>query len=146
MGVWIKSLGSFGVDPGCLKSPIGLAVGLDGNIVVAEMDNDRVQILSPEGEFIRMVNVNEDSQRKPSGFRSPWGVKVDSQGNIVVVNASSLGVKIFSPTGELLMNLSNDTLLKKTSVSMQTPRQAAIDPRNGNILIFDDSCCIFYFG
>lgn len=47
--------GSRGERPGQFNEPYGVAVASSGHIFVAEKGNNRVQIFTPEGEFIRYL-------------------------------------------------------------------------------------------
>jgi hypothetical protein len=42
-------------EPGRFKEPMGIAVAADGRVVVADTGNNRVQILSPEGKVLSVV-------------------------------------------------------------------------------------------
>jgi sugar lactone lactonase YvrE len=48
LAVW----GSNGSDPGQFKVPTSIAIDSQGNFFVSEVDNSRVQIFSPEGDYI----------------------------------------------------------------------------------------------
>ena len=47
--------GSFGTGPGELRDPKDLAWDGDGNLVVADSDNDRLQVFTPDGKFLREI-------------------------------------------------------------------------------------------
>ncbi|MGH2460732.1 MAG: peptidyl-alpha-hydroxyglycine alpha-amidating lyase family protein [Chloroflexota bacterium] len=51
-GDLIQSWGQPGTEPGHFNLPHGIAVAADGQVLVADRENDRIQIFSPEGEFI----------------------------------------------------------------------------------------------
>ena len=46
-------LGGAGETPGRFRRPTGLAIAPDGTLYVADSGNQRVQLLSPRGEYIR---------------------------------------------------------------------------------------------
>jgi DNA-binding beta-propeller fold protein YncE len=47
-----RSWGQPGTGPGQFMLPHGIAVHLDGRVFVCDRENDRIQIFSPEGEFL----------------------------------------------------------------------------------------------
>ncbi|HUX87912.1 MAG TPA: peptidyl-alpha-hydroxyglycine alpha-amidating lyase family protein [Chloroflexota bacterium] len=51
-GTLIQSWGQPGTGPGQFNLPHGICVAADGRVFVADRENDRVQIFSPDGEFI----------------------------------------------------------------------------------------------
>jgi DNA-binding beta-propeller fold protein YncE len=73
-GEHIRSWGSPGTEPGQFNLPHGVAVAADGRVLVADRENDRVQVFSPDGEFLEQWT---DVQR-------PTNVDVDAQGRVYV--------------------------------------------------------------
>jgi DNA-binding beta-propeller fold protein YncE len=53
-GELVQSWGQPGIEPGQFHLPHGIAVDRDGRVLVADRENDRVQVFSPEGEFLAM--------------------------------------------------------------------------------------------
>jgi hypothetical protein len=53
-GELIQSWGEPGTDPGQFNLPHGIWVHADGRVLVADRENDRIQIFSPDGEFLDM--------------------------------------------------------------------------------------------
>lgn len=47
--------GSFGRDPGQFRDPKDLAWDADGNLIVADSGNHRLQVFTPDGKFLRAV-------------------------------------------------------------------------------------------
>ena len=43
-GMFVASFGSFGDEEGCFRNPCGLVISIDGNIVVVDSGNNRIQI------------------------------------------------------------------------------------------------------
>jgi DNA-binding beta-propeller fold protein YncE len=48
----LRSWGEPGMEPGQFHLPHGIAVDRDGRVLVADRENDRIQIFGPDGEFI----------------------------------------------------------------------------------------------
>jgi len=99
--------GSFGADgaaEGRFHYPTNICVTSNGEIIVSDALNFRVQVFSPEGHFLftfgRMGDV-------PGNFSRPKGVAADSDGNIYVVDALFDNVQVFDKRGRLLMAFGN---------------------------------------
>ncbi len=93
--------GIMGMEGGRFHSPTHISVSQDGNILVTDSLNFRVQVLTPEGGFIKSFGSAGDS---PGYFSSPKGSAADSDGNIYVVDALFDNVQIFDKYGRLLMS------------------------------------------
>ncbi len=51
-GKWIQSWGEPGTGPGQFNLPHGIRVAPDGRVLVADRENDRIQIFSPDGRYL----------------------------------------------------------------------------------------------
>ena len=69
-----QSWGEPGTEPGQFMLPHGIWVAPDGRVFVADRENDRVQIFSPDGEYLAMWT---DVQR-------PTQVFMDARGRVYV--------------------------------------------------------------
>jgi DNA-binding beta-propeller fold protein YncE len=57
-GKLIQSWGEPGVGPGEFHLPHGIAIAADGRVLVADRENDRIQIFTPTGEYLsQWINV-----------------------------------------------------------------------------------------
>lgn len=43
-GEFVNTFGAFGEDEGCFKNPCGIAVTKEGNTVVVDSGNNRIQV------------------------------------------------------------------------------------------------------
>jgi hypothetical protein len=57
-GAVVRSIGSQGSEIGQLLGPIGLDVDRDGNLIVADRGNSRIQVFSPRGEAIHVIKAD----------------------------------------------------------------------------------------
>lgn len=73
-GELIQSWGQPGTEPGHFNLPHGIFVAGDGRVLVADRENDRIQIFSPDGEFITQWT---DVQR-------PTAICIDRDGLVYV--------------------------------------------------------------
>jgi DNA-binding beta-propeller fold protein YncE len=73
-GTLKQSWGEPGLGPGQFNLPHGIAVHPDGRVFVADRENDRIQIFSPNGEFLAEWL---DTQR-------PTQLQIDAEGTVYV--------------------------------------------------------------
>ena len=109
--------GFLGSGDGQFNWPRGIAVDLDGNVYVADTNNQRIQKYDSFGVFLGWLGFGNDGNtgwhnpgpdtRGVSGtgdgqFRSPWGVDVDSNGNVFVADTSNQRYQKFDSDGVFL--------------------------------------------
>lgn len=87
-------------DEGTFNAPTNVAVDRKGNVYVSDTWNYRVQILSPEGKFLRAFGAQGD---RPGEFIRPKGIAVDSEDHIYVADAEFNNFQILSPEGRPLL-------------------------------------------
>jgi DNA-binding beta-propeller fold protein YncE len=73
-GELIQSWGDPGTGPGQFNLPHGIAVAGDGRVLVADRENDRIQIYSSDGRFLEQWT---DVQR-------PTNVAIDREGRVYI--------------------------------------------------------------
>jgi sugar lactone lactonase YvrE len=78
-GKYLGEFGKKGSGPGEFLQPHALALAPDGTLVVGDRSNNRVQILSTDGKFIREYH----------SFSRPSGVAVDRNGMLYVADSES---------------------------------------------------------
>ena len=87
----IKTIGEEGNEPGQLKYPYGIDFDPEGNLLVAEFGNHRVQKLSRDGESLGTWGTNG---REVGQTHNPWGVRCDSEGRIHVLDTYNHRVQV----------------------------------------------------
>ena len=118
-----RTIGEEGAGDGQFNFPCDVRFTPDGQqLVVADFNNNRVQVLSTDGTFVRNMPLEEDV----------YAVSVDVAGNIIVATNTGL-VNVFSP------DLS--TLLHDRLGGLELGEAAfcglAIDPSSGRIAMGD---------
>jgi len=76
-----------------------MAVAPNGNLVVAEMGNSRVQVLSPYGVPVHSFG---EMGGRPGQFLAPCGLAVDHDGSIFVADAFGTRIQKFSQDGTFI--------------------------------------------
>jgi DNA-binding beta-propeller fold protein YncE len=108
--------GGKGIDNGQFDSPTGIAVDGNGNVLVADTNNGRIEKFSPTGVFITAIGTRG---RGHGQFGEPNGLAVDRFGNIYVAEASNHRVQKLAPDG---------TFIAEWAPGLYGPRRIAIGP------------------
>jgi DNA-binding beta-propeller fold protein YncE len=87
-------------DDGTFAGPSNVAVDRAGFVYVADTLNCRVQIMDPNGNFVRGFGAQGD---RPGEFIRPKGIAVDSEGHVYVADAEFNNFQIFTTEGKPLL-------------------------------------------
>jgi len=79
-GKFILSFGAFGTNPGEFQRPSGL-VWRDGKIYAADAFNNRIQVFSDAGKFLKIL----DSAEQPLALRLPYDLKLGPDDTLYAV-------------------------------------------------------------
>jgi DNA-binding beta-propeller fold protein YncE len=102
VGYKLKGMfGAKGAELGQFNNPTNITVTQNGNILITDTLNFRIQVFSPQGGFLWAFGSAGDS---PGHFARPRGVACDSDGNIYVADAIFDNIQIFDKKGRLLMD------------------------------------------
>jgi DNA-binding beta-propeller fold protein YncE len=92
-GTWVRNMGSVGDGPGQFRYPYGLDEDADGNLVVCEFGNNRIQLIDKQtGKSLKIWGT---AGRDPGQLAYPWGVAVDKRNRIVAVDAGNNRLQVF---------------------------------------------------
>ncbi len=94
----LQSVGLRGADPGEFQYPLSVAVGPSDLIYVADLNNDRIQVLSPDGHFLYSLDQGA-------------GGEVLKMPNVLLIN----------PEGTLFASLTFNTGIFKFKTSSHVP-------------------------
>ncbi len=120
-GELLGEIGGPGGEPGQFKIPNSLATTPEGDLVVSDTHNWRIQKLTIEGESIW---VKGTAGRSLGNFGRPRGIRVGPDGIIYVVDASTEIVQMFSEEGQILMRFGGPG---DAPGALGLPSQIAID-------------------
>lgn len=95
-----RIVGRDGTVADALHYPTSISVSADGSVYVTDSLNFRIQVLSPDLNFVSHFGEVGDG---PGYFSRPKGVALDSDDHIYVVDALFDNVQIFDLTGNLLL-------------------------------------------
>jgi DNA-binding beta-propeller fold protein YncE len=91
--------GGKGTGKGEFDLPAGIAVDRNGNFLVADSNNGRIEKFAPAGTFLDIIGTKGSGQGQ---LGAPNGIAVDSTGNIYVADASNHRVQKLSADGKLV--------------------------------------------
>ena len=96
---YAEQFGAPGKGEGLFNLPAGLCFNRDGNLVVCDDHNCRLQVFDPEGRFIETLG----TARGQKGLLcSPIGISMDFHGRYVITEFGSHCVTFLSPEGDIL--------------------------------------------
>ncbi|KAM9437405.1 tripartite motif-containing protein 3b isoform 4-T13 [Salvelinus alpinus] len=130
----IHRVGTRGREKGEFTNLQGISASSNGRVVVADSNNQCIQVFSNDGQFKMRFGVRG---RSPGQLQRPTGVTVDVNGDIIVADYDNRWVSIFSSDGKFKNKIGAGRLLG--------PKGVAVD-RNGHIIAVDNkACCVFIF-
>ncbi len=127
---YAKKFGEAGSEAGKLKAPWGDAVNAEGQLLVADSANDRIEKFSPEGAYISSFGELGSGNGQ---LKEPQGIALDSAGNVYVADAGNNRVEEFSSTGAFVKTIGS---LGTESGKLKAPSDVAFDPK-GNLWVAD---------
>jgi len=92
-GTFVRNMGRSGSAPGEFRFPYGLDMDRDGNLIVCEFGNNRVQKIDKQTG--RSLAVWGSAGREPGELAYPWGVAVDKRNRVVAVDAGNNRLQVF---------------------------------------------------
>jgi DNA-binding beta-propeller fold protein YncE len=119
--------GGRGAGKGELDSPLGIAVDANGNILVADTNNGRIEKFSPTGGFLSTIGTKGTGHGQ---LGEPNGIAIDGAGNIYVAEASNHRVQKLAPDGTFIAEW------KGPGSGFYGPRRIAIGP-DGSVYVVD---------
>ncbi len=96
-----------GTDPGTgglalLNNPGKIAFDMQGNLYVADMDNDKIRKITPAGAMTTLAGSTigyADGTGATAQFSRPAALCLDLQGNVYVAEAGNLRIRKITPGG-----------------------------------------------
>ena len=126
----VLSLGSKGSSVGMFSRPWGVAVNARDEIAVTDQSNNRVQIFSSDGNYLRSFG-REGS--KNGEFNCPRGIAFHENGNIFVADSDNYRIQIFSGKGKYVSTFGGKGRLDS---QLLYPCGLSVDS-DGNIIVVD---------
>ena len=126
----VLSFGQHGSAAGMLDYPWGVAVNERNEIAVTDNGNNRIQLFSSDGSYLRSFGAKGDKQGE---FDFPCGIAFDKKGDIIVADCDNHRIQCFSEQGEHL-----NTFCSRGDLDHQLkgPHGLSVDS-NGNFIVAD---------
>uniref|UniRef100_A0A672GFS4 Tripartite motif-containing protein 2 n=1 Tax=Salarias fasciatus TaxID=181472 RepID=A0A672GFS4_SALFA len=126
--------GTKGRNKGEFTNLQGVAASSLGKVLIADSNNQCVQVFSNDGQFKSRFGVRG---RTPGQLQRPTGVAVHPNGDIIIADYDNKWVSIFSSEGKFKNKIGSGKLMGPKGVSVD---------RNGHIIVVDNkACCVFIF-
>ncbi|XP_060922276.1 tripartite motif-containing protein 2 isoform X1 [Limanda limanda] len=130
----IFRIGTKGRNKGEFTNLQGVATSSTGRILIADSNNQCVQMFSNEGEFKSRFGMRG---RSPGQLQRPTGVAVHPTGDIIIADYDNKWVSIFSCEGKFKAKLGSGRLMGPKGVSVD---------QNGHVIVVDNKACtVFIF-
>ncbi|XP_068583013.1 tripartite motif-containing protein 2 isoform X2 [Cebidichthys violaceus] len=130
----IFRIGTKGRNKGEFTNLQGVATSSLGKVLIADSNNQCVQIFSNDGQFKSRFGVRG---RTPGQLQRPTGVAIHPNGDIIIADYDNKWVSIFSSEGKFKNKIGSGKLMGPKGVSVD---------RNGHIIVVDNkACCVFIF-
>lgn len=90
--------------------PIGVCVAADGTIYVADSDNQRIRVVSPDGivstlagsgDYGKLIGGYRDGQADQAQFNRPYDVELDDEGKLYVAGYFNNVIRCISPGAQV---------------------------------------------
>jgi len=107
-----------------------ITIDSNGNIIVCDNDNHRIQIFDSEGKFISTFGSEGNGNGE---FELPFGITMNSKGNIIVSDFYNYRIQIFDSKGKFISKFGSQG---NGNGQLDQPAGLTID-LNDNILICD---------
>lgn len=120
-------------NPGQFKFPWQCAVDNDGNIIIADKDNDRIRKVSPSGVVSTIAGSGTRGflDGSSANFNNPLGVAVDSDNNIYIADRNNHRIRKITSAG-VVSTFAGDG----TTAIFNMPVALTID-KNNNLFVAD---------
>ncbi|XP_061619948.1 tripartite motif-containing protein 2 [Phyllopteryx taeniolatus] len=130
----IFRIGTKGRNKGEFTNLQGVSAAASGNILIADSNNQCVQVFSSQGEFKSRFGVRG---RSPGQLQRPTGVAVHASGDIIIADYDNKWVSIFSTDGKFKAKLGSGRLMGPKGVSVD---------HEGHVIVVDNKACtVFIF-
>lgn len=132
--------GRKGAGTGDFILPYGLAADAEGNVFVADTHNNRIQVFSNTGSFLRAWGQAGAGQ---GSFAQPMDVAVDAQGDVYVADTNNFRIQKFDATGRFLFSwgqrgTGNGDFVFLTGIAVgQDGNLYATDAKMNRLQVFD---------
>jgi hypothetical protein len=128
------------------NSPVGIALGKDGNLYVADNQNHSIRQITPDGIVSTFAGTGapgyKDGAAKEAQFKNPMGIAIAADGTIYISEYKNLRIRKISPVGTVSTLAGSGEIGKADgtgiAASFNGPTGLSVGP-SGNIYVADES-------
>ena len=125
------AFGKAGSNEGEFNMPWGISSSHDGNVLVADWGNDRIQKVTPEGEFIAAWGSPGEGDGE---LHRPSSACEDDDGYVYVADWGNHRIQVFDPDGEFVQaNRGQATISKWSQAFLDTNKEEAAARAEANL-------------
>ena len=126
----VLSIGQEGSAVGMLAYPRGVAVNERDKIAVTDGGNNRIQVFSSDGTYLRSFGRKGEKQGE---LNEPTGIAFDKHGHIIVADTYNHRIQVFSEQGKFLNQFGEQGSLDH---QLEYPGGVSVDS-DGNYIVAD---------
>ena len=103
-GQYLSQFGTVGMDSGQFDEPVGIGIGPNGEVVVADTWNQRIQVFTPDASGLIFTPTRswEVYGWFSNSLENKPYLAVDKQGNVFVTDPEGIRVLMFDMTGKFI--------------------------------------------
>jgi RHS repeat-associated protein len=100
-----SQFGSLGSEPGELNEPKAVAVASNGNVLVVDTQNNRVEEYTPSGSYVGKFG---EAGAGHGQFNEPDGIAVNAKGEVAITDGKNNRVQVFNSKHEFLLQFGSE--------------------------------------
>jgi uncharacterized protein YjiK/outer membrane biosynthesis protein TonB len=133
--------GASGNDASHFDEPEGIAVDANGNVFVADTDNERIQkctVIGSGGTCTTFAGVTDVLGDDFDHFNNPVGLAADDQGRVYVVDQFNNRVQVFDSSGAYLTSINGAWGWGANTGQLRSPVDVTVDD-SGDVYVSDNT-------
>ena len=132
----VKTYGRFGQGRGEFWLPGGIAASPEGDVYVADVENNRIVRLKNDIDSMRWIGTIGAFGCDSSEFSEPWGVTIGNNNQVWVTDKGNNRIQIFDEKGSFIKQLRNFNA--PTAISMITKEDKWNYYHNEFVVVIDN--------
>jgi DNA-binding beta-propeller fold protein YncE len=129
-GELLRQIGSEGEGLGQLLFPNDVVIGPDGNIYVSDTGNNRIQVYTITGEFIKTMDIDSNL------IYSPRGIAFSSKDHLVIASKLNNDITVWDLSGKQLSRFGDDVFNLPNGIALDSKGRLYVTDHI-SVLVFD---------